>query len=239
MSIRATPPLPSPLTSKRVFLHRNVKSPTADLPRWMEEISDRIGDAKLGDLWIPGTDDSAGDPGRSATGVHTIDGQLNSGVRYLDLRPTADTRGDYYLCHGGSERGDSMRTDISLADLLGVTRRFLEAHPYEIVIFDFGQTAEADDNHLVGRIMDEIGPYAVPAERGADVELRELWERRERAIIAYPFHRQANVRAEEYRARLWSAPADAAPGKAHFKVIASDFRNSARTVDICIALNRG
>ena len=95
---------------------------------WMSKLPDNL---KVADLSIPGTHDSGTFKISIASGARTqnwtIRGQLDAGMRFLDLRahPSGNTfkvyHGDFYM-------------DVTFDEVMGDIKAFLAAHPREGII---------------------------------------------------------------------------------------------------------
>ncbi|QDY76565.1 phosphatidylinositol-specific phospholipase C domain-containing protein [Streptomyces qinzhouensis] len=106
---------------------------------WMAAFGDTT---RLEHLTIPGTRHSAAcfGPPWAVCQDTTVEQQLNSGIRYLDLRCRAHN-GAFTLHHG------EVFQNIVLGEVLGDCWDFLRAHPSETVLMRIGQeySAESDD----------------------------------------------------------------------------------------------
>lgn len=115
-----------------------------DMQNWMGQILN--GNQLVSVLSIPGTHDSAAYNGTNWFGIvrtqtMTIPEQLNSGIRFLDLRVAQDGSMHHGSVWVGAWGG--------LAEHLDEVRRFLDAHPTEFVIMrikneDFSLSSEAN-----------------------------------------------------------------------------------------------
>lgn len=206
-----------------------------DCSNWMGDLRDLLGPKALHEIWFPGVGHS------SALDGQLVADQLERGVRYLNFRLASNNLGDYYLFYGnrGSTGSGGARTPLN--EVLEAGREFLDRHSHEILIFDFSQVFEVDDHSLVKRIMDELGWYAIPVDRGLGVRVDALWQRGERAVITYPSYRRSRVRLEEYHARLWEPPrtplSDAPDDRNSFNIVTAGADESPRIVELCRTRN--
>jgi len=133
-----------------------------------------------------------------------FEGQLQMGIRCLDLRvewrvdgtaPPANER--FYFVHGlyGDEVGSQ----------LGVIRRFLDAHPREIVFLEIGGFMNFGDTEHAGLIElleDSFDGLFVPRTDKTDaLTVGGLWERNERVVVVYDV--PPPVESESTRTRFW------------------------------------
>lgn len=163
--------------------------------RWMEDFADAITSKSLREICIPGTHDSGtysiskhskagndkdggapNDPSQylewcQAQG-YSIDQQLLSGIRYLDLRlDRAGGDDEMYITH--SWRGE--RVDA----VLKAVAAFLDDHPREIVILDFQHLyhlRDADYRTLADKLKSFFGPKMAPPA-AFDTSIGEMWRR--------------------------------------------------------------
>lgn len=120
---------------------------------WMNTISDT---APLSQLSIPGTHDSmsSGNGGDIAqTQSMSLHTQLNSGIRYLDIR-CALIGGAFHMYHGIIDLGTKME------DVLNITTKFLKEHPSETILMRVKQEhSSASDAEFNQKIQDYINGY--------------------------------------------------------------------------------
>jgi 1-phosphatidylinositol phosphodiesterase len=107
-----------------------------DLASWMDSVG---GDTKLSELSIPGTHDSASryidprgrtDPGTSprlTTQTDSIREQLDSGIRFLDIR-VGYTDNVFRLYH------ESVSLNLNFGPVRDICSGFLQSHPRETII---------------------------------------------------------------------------------------------------------
>ncbi|MCK4023372.1 phosphatidylinositol-specific phospholipase C [Streptococcus suis] len=113
---------------------------------WMITIPD---DRRLSDLSLPGTHDTMAYNGNIAFGniartqTMNLEQQLNSGIRYLDIRLAH--RGNYFQLHHGA-----VDLGYNFDDVLQTVISFLESHPTETVLMRIKQehTGENDRRML-------------------------------------------------------------------------------------------
>ena len=105
------------------------------LNNWMQDIEDNRLVCKMS---IPGTHDTAADSGNDwvKTQDKNIEQQLNSGIRFFDIRLVHDN-GVLKLCHGSHTFNTTFDRDV-----LKTTAEFLKEHPSETVIM----TIKRDDD---------------------------------------------------------------------------------------------
>lgn len=105
------------------------------LNNWMQDIEDNRLVCKMS---IPGTHDTAADSGNGwvKTQDKNIEQQLNSGIRFFDIRLVHDN-GVLKLCHGSHTFNTTFDRDV-----LKTTAEFLKEHPSETVIM----TIKRDDD---------------------------------------------------------------------------------------------
>jgi len=119
--------------------------------------------------------------GWSTAQGHTIPGQLQLGVRYLDLRVAWEqATGQLRLCHGLYARG-------ALDETLVAIGAFLEAHRGEFLILDFNHMFEiAKEQHelLCQMLSVTLGKLMVPRSQ-AHLTLGELRQLGYRVLVLY------------------------------------------------------
>lgn len=134
---------------------------------WMKNVKDS---KKICDMNIPGTHDSGA---RYTQGIVTgvvascqnssIYSQLNSGIRYLDLR--VDSNGT--ICHGILKCYKSIITnkenELKLSDVLDYVNKFLENNPSEFVILQIkreGKNSDKNDfKNNIGSLLESKSKY--------------------------------------------------------------------------------
>ena len=113
-----------------------------------------------------------------------IAGQLNGGIRYLDMR-MASKPGDelHYFCHG--------LYGPTIDEILDQVNEFLVENPTEIVFIDFQKFYRfSDDDHkrLIKQIEDLFGSRLVPLSSQLMMNqftLRYLWQHRFQVFVYY------------------------------------------------------
>jgi hypothetical protein len=120
----------------------------------------------------------------------TITQQLNSGIRYFDLRLWWDGS-EIYLVHS--------MTSVKYSDLINEIQTFVQENPKEILLLDFnqfigfnvndsGENSPTKVNASAATVfidgLKELNDYLVPEKKGVDVTLNELWEEK-KSIIAF------------------------------------------------------
>ncbi|MHA2890651.1 phosphatidylinositol-specific phospholipase C [Bacillus cereus] len=120
---------------------------------WMNTINDST---RLSRLSIPGTHDSmsTGNGGDIAqTQSMSLETQLNSGIRYLDIR-CALIGGAFHMYHGIMDLGTKME------DVLNITTKFLKEHPSETILMRVKQeNSSASDAEFNQKMQDYINGY--------------------------------------------------------------------------------
>ena len=96
------------------------------LSNWMKYIND---DVKLMELTVPGTHDSGATSGTSFAECQTatIIQQLNSGIRFLDIRLRPDND-KLEVCHGSVGMNTYFEEDV-----MNHCKNFLDENPAEII----------------------------------------------------------------------------------------------------------
>lgn len=107
------------------------------LNNWMQDIEDNRLVCKMS---IPGTHDTAADSGNAwvKTQDKNIEQQLNSGIRFFDIRLVHDN-GVLKLCHGKHTFNTTFDRDV-----LKTTAEFLKEHPSETVIMTIKRDYDLD-----------------------------------------------------------------------------------------------
>lgn len=163
-------------------------------PTWMSDIRDQLKSQRIGNIFIPGTHNSA-----SFDGVpkflhdiilnqdRSVWTQLVFGIRYLDLRV------GYYHNEGFFINHDIVRL-AKLQPVLHEIRRFAEMAPKEVIIVDFHRfpypTQFTINMHmdLVELIKSELGHLALPPgglQAGKGPTFNEIWHQNKTLIICY------------------------------------------------------
>ncbi|XP_018584809.1 PI-PLC X domain-containing protein 1-like [Scleropages formosus] len=108
--------------------------------------------------------------------------QLDSGVRYCDLRIARRPRNhskDLYFYHG-------VYTTVTVETVLKEIREWLDAHPREVVILSFSHFQDLDEelhNLLVETMKNVFVSKLCP--RTESVTLRNLWNKGYQVIVSY------------------------------------------------------
>ena len=119
----------------------------------------------------------------SKTQSKSIYQQLESGIRYFDLRVLQKSNGEMYIVHG--MYSDNM--DIVIGDI----KRFIKDHPKEIILLDFNHLYNMKNSHekLIKKINDAFTDNGknrmIPASRGINTTINQLWENNEQIIALY------------------------------------------------------
>ncbi|KAL4656496.1 PI-PLC X domain-containing protein 1-like [Arapaima gigas] len=118
----------------------------------------------------------------AVTQESSIKQQLNSGVRYCDLRiarrPKTHSR-DLYFYHG-------VYTTVTVEAVLREIKEWLDIHLREVVILSFSHFQDLDDelhNHLTETIKNIFTSKLCP--RTEAVTLKNLWQKCYQVIISY------------------------------------------------------
>lgn len=112
----------------------------------------------------------------SVTQNLTFKEQLESGIRYFDLRVSSkpgETGQEIYFIHG--------LFGIKVRDGLKEINTFLEQHPKEVIFLDFNHFYAMDDNHhffLINRIRSAFGSKLCSVECVEYVTLEYMWEKK-------------------------------------------------------------
>ena len=117
------------------------------LSNWMADIDDG---ALLRHVAIPGSHD-AGTRGilwAGETQTYTIAQQLQSGVRYFDLR--VHKKGDKYVIF------HSILDGIEFTEVLSAIREFIQSHPSEVILLDF-QHFKGSQDEVKRLLLSELG----------------------------------------------------------------------------------
>lgn len=147
------------LSTIPAFASYAVSSLTNNVARtsWMNEIKD---DTLLSDISIPGTHDSAARIVDTMTGTWaqtqsmTIYDQLTAGVRFLDLRVRYNT-GVYYnveMCHGSITIWNGNGGHLTLYQVIGDIKTFLNNYPSETVIVCIKEDDGSNESNIVSSI---------------------------------------------------------------------------------------
>lgn len=117
----------------------------ANNPNWMAQISDTT---RVSQMSIPGTHDTMAHRANllgadiTRTQSMSLEQQLQSGIRYLDIRAKYHT--SYFQIHHGS-----VNTGYHFDDVMMTTKQFLQAHPTETVFMRFKQEqSNASDDQM-------------------------------------------------------------------------------------------
>ncbi|XP_048350822.1 PI-PLC X domain-containing protein 2 isoform X1 [Sphaerodactylus townsendi] len=119
----------------------------------------------------------------SVTQNLTFKEQLESGIRYFDLRVSSkpgEAGQEIYFIHG--------LFGIRVSDGLMEINTFLTHHPTEVVFLDFNHFYAMDKNHhvyLIGRIKEVFGSRLCTKECVENVTLNYLWEKKQQVLIFY------------------------------------------------------
>lgn len=172
-------------------------------PKWMEVAGTTHGDVPLNQWVLPGTHDSGTSSITSnsawapdaewyhyvktivakwaKTQTKPIQGQLNDGIRYFDLRVAkADSGTGYAFVH--SLEGDSVEAALEAVQV------FLANNTQEIVILDFNKfyaTEAFDHAGLVALILKYLGPLIIPPQQIGTLTPNNIWRSSGRVIVAY------------------------------------------------------
>lgn len=209
-------------------------APQAERASWMAALPD---DANLSALSVPGTHDSGAWRGSvwSRTQDLTIAEQLDSGVRFLDVR-TRHYR-DAFPIHHGAEY-----LHLNFTDVVGSVGAFLEAHPSETVLMRMKKEHTEEENarsyeetldHYIREnpdTRDVLGERLWVPERGGD-HVPDLGDVRGRIVIVQDFSASRDYGIhwngpaidlqDDYRVpTLFDIPAKWEAARAHFDAAA-------------------
>ncbi|MFE5540756.1 phosphatidylinositol-specific phospholipase C [Streptomyces sp. NPDC056519] len=101
-------------------------------------------------LTIPGTHNSGARYGGAYTGCQdtSIEAQLNSGIRFLDIRCRA-FEGKLYIHHGATYQ------NLTFQDVLDSCRNFLSGNPRETVLMRVKQEYSEERGETFGKVFDQ------------------------------------------------------------------------------------
>lgn len=176
---------------------------------WMTSSWETIAELSLRDLILPGTHDSgtynigmfsgispdvsdwayaiyvspligpAVYSGWAKAQGQTVAEQLNSGIRYFDLRVAAD--GDRLrICHG-------MYSD-DLSNIIDAVSSFSSANEHEIIVLHFQHFFKMDDtlhDRLIAQMRSKFGQALIPRSLGVKVKLKDLAKSKQRIVVVY------------------------------------------------------
>lgn len=133
----------------------------------------------------------------------SIEDQLKSGVRFLDLRAVwRDETKDFHTTHG--------LYGPSLDGVLGQINGFLEAHPKEVVMIQLGDMRYMGSQHahhdahkdLANYFLNAFGQKIAPSSLGSDVTLNDLWSEGRQVVL---FHdRHENLSFGQHQDLFWN-----------------------------------
>lgn len=176
---------------------------------WMTSISETVSDLTLRDLVLPGTHDSGTYDIGMLSGIspdvsdwayamyispiigpsvysgwakaqgQNVGEQLNSGIRYFDLRVAAD--GDRLrICHG-------MYSD-DVGNIIDAVGKFSAAHEREIIVLHFQHFFKLTDSHhdrLIAHMRRSFGQALIPRGLGVGAKLKDLFAAKQRVAVVY------------------------------------------------------
>ncbi len=109
--------------------------------------------------------------------------QLESGVRYLDLRVIfRDSKKDFYTVHG--------LYGPRLSTILDEINTFLSLHPKEILIIQIGDLrymphGDADHHKLVSKLRSAFDGKLLTKPIGSIPTLKEIWQQKKQIVLIY------------------------------------------------------
>ncbi|MCM3748838.1 peptidase inhibitor family I36 protein [Paenibacillus pasadenensis] len=126
---------------------------------------------------------------KSKTQNMNVQGQLNAGIRYLDLRvgPYMYRDGMYLVTDPNDLRTMHFLYSEKVSDILGSVKSFLDQNPKEVIVLDF-QAFYQMDAGAFGQLMAELNPLydmMVPESWGMDTTLEEMWQSNKRVIVYF------------------------------------------------------
>ncbi|KAM3836473.1 PI-PLC X domain-containing protein 2 isoform 1-T1 [Vipera latastei] len=119
----------------------------------------------------------------SVTQNLTFKEQLDSGIRYFDLRVSSkpgEAGEEIYFIHG--------LFGTTVCDGLVEINSFLTHHPKEVIFLDFNHFYAMDSNHhtyLISKIEEIFGSKLCPKECVENVTLQNLWEKQQQVLVFY------------------------------------------------------
>ena len=181
---------------------------------WMSYIDDKL---KLSALTIPGTHDT-GTSGLS--GLHqcqsmTLEQQLDSGIRFLDIRLRL-IGNRFEVWHGGSAFGKSAELEFE-EDILKICKTFLKDHPSEVLVMsikhELNGPSDNEKTTFLEKIFDIINNAGVfythdkipslQEVRGKIILFRRFWAR----ATGYPTGMDLTYHWPKNSTEHWENPA--------------------------------
>uniref|UniRef100_A0A670Y5S2 Phosphatidylinositol specific phospholipase C X domain containing 2 n=1 Tax=Pseudonaja textilis TaxID=8673 RepID=A0A670Y5S2_PSETE len=113
----------------------------------------------------------------------TFKEQLDSGIRYFDLRVSSkpgEAGQEIYFIHG--------LFGTTVCDGLVEINNFLTHHPKEVIFLDFNHFYAMDMNHhmyLISKIEEIFGSKLCTKECVENVTLQSLWEKQQQVLVFY------------------------------------------------------
>jgi hypothetical protein len=176
--------------------------------RWMNDMKPTLTNRKINQVFFPGTHDSvsfkegitlntASFPlnSYSLTQDDTVKSQLDHGIRYLDIRvayyqpfPTSETTRFSSKTFWGVHGPVWMHP---ITQIFEQVRDFVDANTEEIVILDFHQFKDFDNDEVHTKFLELLKQwfkfYAANPESGWETTLGDIWktQTRNRIIISY------------------------------------------------------
>jgi hypothetical protein len=126
--------------------------------------------------------------------------QLESGIRYFDLRVLRRSDGQMFIVHGMySDNIDTVFSEI---------KSFTDNHPKEIIILDFNHLFHLQSNQedLIAKINNSFSAKLIPATKTVNATLNELWQSNKQIIALYDDN-ESVIKHQE----LWSQAAIFSP----------------------------
>ncbi len=170
-----------------------------DRARWMEQLSDQLGQRKLSEFCLPGTHDSAtmGIKSNAEWSVNTrktITEQLGDGIRVFDVRacPSGDK---FYACHP-SVTGDKLGKRLD--EVLGEFGAFLERTKGEILVVSLrSEETQGNWNSLLQEVAKSrlnLSTYAYKVQRDGEKKiLNNPWTQTYDSIVGPKGQRQSRI----------------------------------------------
>lgn len=106
--------------------------------------------------------------------------QLESGIRYLDLRVCRRHGNEMYIVH-------SLYSD-NVNAVIDAVKSFVDENPKEIVLLDishFFEMTKESHEALAKKLKDSFGKKLVPRSKTVDTKLEDLWKENQRVIVLY------------------------------------------------------
>ncbi len=183
---------------------------------WMERLYSQNSDVRLRDIAIPGTHDAGAFSIKSISAIEAVAvtqsrdlcQQAKDGIRYFDLRVRNDDDADKFIIVHSIIRGE----DLPL--VLDPLYEFAKSHPKEILIMDFQELNDFEDNEDVRRFNDyflsKFSDRLIPnhdagvSYNSGNIQISDAWNMNRNIIVLakdskvlassnYYWHRGSNI----------------------------------------------